>query len=65
MGNAPGLAPAGAIRQLRWEDIDWATCTIHWRAEADKKRREAVIPMPLPLANDLRRFQWRLGMTSR
>ncbi|HWI89032.1 MAG: site-specific integrase [Gemmatimonadaceae bacterium] len=54
----------GAIRQLRWEDIDWAACTIHWRAEADKKRREAVIPMPLPLANELRRFQRRLGTMS-
>jgi integrase len=54
----------GSIRQLKWEDIDWPASTIHWRAEADKKRREAVIPMPLPLAHELRHFQRRLGTMS-
>lgn len=54
----------GSIRQLKWEDIDLPASTIHWRAEADKKRREAVIPMPLPLAHELRHFQRRLGTMS-
>ena len=54
----------GAIRQLKWEDVDWLASTIHWRAEADKKRREALIPMPLPLVTELRRFQRRLGTIS-
>ncbi|HSU92217.1 MAG TPA: tyrosine-type recombinase/integrase [Gemmatimonadaceae bacterium] len=54
----------GSIRQLKWDDIDWPASTIHWRAEADKKRREAVIPMPLPLAHELRHFQRRLGTVS-
>jgi integrase len=54
----------GSIRQLRWGDIDWPASTIHWRAEADKKRRESVIPMPLPLAQELRVFQRRLGTLS-
>ena len=54
----------GSIRQLKWEDIDWPASTIHWRAEADKKRREAVIPMPLSLAHELRHFQRRLGTMS-
>ena len=53
----------GSIRQLQWEDIDWLASTIHWRAEADKKRRESVIPMPLPLSSELRAFQRRLGTT--
>ena len=52
----------GSIRQLKWEDIDGPASTIHWRAEADKKRREAV--MPLPLAHEQRHFQRRLGTMS-
>ena len=27
----------GAIRQLKWEDIDFSRSTIRWRAETDKK----------------------------
>lgn len=50
----------GSIRQLRWEDIDWAACTIRWRAEADKKRREAIVPVPLRLLDELRQFQKEL-----
>ena len=40
----------GSIRQLRWEDVDWTAATITWRAEADKKRREAVVPLPAVVA---------------
>jgi integrase len=36
----------GSIEKLRWEDLDWAAQTIRWRAEFDKKRREAVVPIP-------------------
>lgn len=51
----------GSIRQLRWDDIDWSGSAIRWRAEADKKRRDSVVPMPLPLSHELRQFQRRLG----
>lgn len=36
----------GSIRQLRWEDVDFNASTIRWRAEADKKGREWVVPVP-------------------
>jgi integrase len=36
----------GSIRQLRWEDIDFERSMIRWRAEADKKGREWVVPRP-------------------
>jgi len=36
----------GSFRQLRWNDIDFKTDTILWRAEADKKRKESRVPMP-------------------
>ena len=36
----------GAIRQLRWGDILWDRSSIRWRAEADKRRREWVVPAP-------------------
>jgi integrase len=51
----------GSIRQLRWEDIGFPTRTIRWRAEADKKGREWVVPVPEGLLDELRRFQRRLG----
>ena len=54
----------GAIRQLRWEDIDFSAGVIRWRAEADKKRRDSVVPMPLPFSHELRQFQRRLGAES-
>jgi integrase len=50
-----------SIRQLRWEDVDWEKSTIRWRAEADKKRHEGVIPMPDSLFVELRQFQRLLG----
>jgi integrase len=51
----------GAIRQLQWEDCNWTAGTIHWRAAADKKRRDSVIPMPPEFMEELRTMQRRLG----
>jgi integrase len=47
----------GSIRALRWEDFNWERSTITWRAEADKKRRESVVPMSVKLAAEVRTFQ--------
>lgn len=35
----------GAIRKLRWSDIDLTGCTIEWRAESDKGGREHRTPL--------------------
>ncbi len=51
----------GSIRQLRWEDIDFQRATIRWRAEADKKRREWVVPVPPGLLEELKQFRRKLG----
>jgi Integrase len=51
----------GSIRKLRWDDIDFARGTIRWRAEADKKGKEWMIPIPPMLAEELRSFRLRLG----
>jgi integrase len=54
----------GALRQLRWEDIDFTRKTIRWRAAYDKKGKETVVPMPGKLAGDLRRLKAKLGATT-
>ena len=51
----------GSIRQLRWEDIDFKREVIRWRAEADKKGREWLVPLPRRLLEELRQFQRKLG----
>ena len=51
----------GSIRQLRWEDINFATSEVTWRAEADKKRQEWLTPIPTSLLEEVRVFQRRLG----
>lgn len=51
----------GSIRQLRWEDVDLDHKQIRWRADADKKGRESVVPIPAELADELRVFRRRLG----
>jgi len=51
----------GSIRQLRWEDVDFEHRRIRWRAEADKKRRESVVPVPQHLIDELRLFRRKLG----
>ncbi|HEV2130908.1 MAG TPA: tyrosine-type recombinase/integrase, partial [Longimicrobiaceae bacterium] len=35
----------GAVRQLRWSDIDLDARTVRWRGEHDKVRKEAVTPL--------------------
>lgn len=51
----------GAIRQLRWEDVDLSRSTIRWRAETDKKGKEWVIPIPPTLCEELRTFRVKMG----
>lgn len=45
---------------MRWEDIDLEHAAIRWRAEADKKRREAVIPLTDILLEELQHFRREL-----
>lgn len=52
----------GSVRQLRWEDIELGKQpSIRWRADADKKGYETVVPIPGKLAEELRDFRRRLG----
>jgi integrase len=53
-----------AIRHLRCDDVDLEHGTIRWRAEADKKRRESVVPIPSRLVREIRRFQIEIGSTT-
>jgi len=50
-----------SIRLLRWEDVDLKKPEIRWRADADKKGREWVIPIPDSLRDELRQFRVDLG----
>jgi len=50
----------GAIRQLRWEEIDYTRPAITWRADADKMGFLWTVDLPASLVADLRRFQTRL-----
>ena len=50
-----------SIRQLRWEDFDIKHRTVRWRAEADKKRRESIVPLPEDLVDEIKTFRKRLG----
>ena len=36
----------GSIRQFYWSDFDFDAGTVRWKAEADKKRKEWIVPMP-------------------
>lgn len=51
----------GSIRQLAWTDFDLEAFTIRWRAEADKKRKQWLVPMPQTLIEEVKRFRLRLG----
>lgn len=51
----------GAIRQLRWDDINLGQSSIRWRAETDKKGKEWVIPIPTALCEELRSFRLAMG----
>jgi integrase len=51
----------GSVRQLRWEDFDFSRETVRWRAEADKKGKEWLVPYPPALFDEIRRFQRAVG----
>jgi integrase len=51
----------GAIRQLRWDDIDLSARMIRWRAETDKKGKEWIVPIPPGLYEDIHTFRMKLG----
>jgi integrase len=51
----------GAIRQLRWEDVDFTAPTIRWRAATDKKKKEWIVPIPIALREELRSARAKLG----
>jgi integrase len=53
-------ARIGAIRGLRWSDVDFGSGEITFRAEFDKRGRDRTIPMPAALAKELRRFRVEL-----
>ncbi|HEY5490399.1 MAG TPA: tyrosine-type recombinase/integrase [Gemmatimonadaceae bacterium] len=54
----------GSIRQLRWEDINFERREIRWRAEADKKGKEWVVPMPAAHIDELSDFRTLLGTSA-
>jgi integrase len=54
-------ARIGAIRGLRWSDVEADPPRIRWRPEFDKRGRERVVPIPAALAEELHQFRIRLG----
>ena len=50
-----------SIRQLRWEDVNLERGQITWRAEADKKGRQSIVPIPPSLIDELWIFRRKLG----
>jgi integrase len=51
-------------RNLQWDDVDFTTGAIRWRAEHDKKGYEMVVPMSEPVRSALaaaRRAQQAIG----
>ncbi len=66
MGFALVLAQAtgrrlGSIRNLRWEELDFANGEIHWRAAHDKKRKSWDIPYPPDFWVEVRHYRRKLG----
>lgn len=47
----------GAIRHLRWSDVNLANRTVRWRAEHDKRRRAHVTPLSGAAVKALRKAQ--------
>lgn len=54
-------ARIGAIRGLRWSDLEADPPRIRWRKDFDKRGRERVVPIPAALAEELHHFRVRLG----
>lgn len=54
-------ARVGAIRGLRWADIDFEGPSITFQMEFDKRGRTRVVPVPKELADELHGFRVRLG----
>lgn len=51
----------GSIRKLAWEDINFLSSSILWRAENDKKGTAWIVPAPASLMAELKAFRLRLG----
>ena len=51
----------GAIAGLRWSDITLDPPAITWRKAFDKRRREATVPVPAVLVEEVVRTRARLG----
>ena len=51
----------GAIRQLRWEDVDFEASEVTWRADSDKKGVMWIVPLPADLLAELAAFRRTLG----
>ncbi|HEX5409181.1 MAG TPA: tyrosine-type recombinase/integrase [Gemmatimonadaceae bacterium] len=51
----------GAIAGLRWSDVGQDPPAITWREEFDKRRREATVPVPAALVEDVMRCRARVG----
>lgn len=55
-----------AWRNLRWDDVDFQSSTLHWRAETDKEGYEQVVPMGEAVKDALavaRKAQGAIGNT--
>jgi len=50
-----------SVRQLRWEDLDLAACTVHWKGQHDKTGRELVTPLTARAVAALREAPRVLG----
>jgi integrase len=47
----------GAVRQLRWSDVDWTGGRIQWRAETDKIGKESFTPLSDEAMSELTRVR--------
>jgi integrase len=54
----------GSIRALEWDDFDLEQGRIVWRAEADKRGNEWIVPMPERLYDAVTDFRKRMGATT-
>ncbi len=51
----------GSIQALEWEDIDLQQGCIYWKADADKRNNDWIIPLPSRLYDEIPAFQLQLG----